>query len=99
MVGENLGDHFLGLIEVTGGGDFVDFGAWWVRGRQLQPSMKARTRRLPKSKSMGHPPGLFVTQYRSRVVIAYSVEEDTVVVIGVFYGGRDLESLLGGVHE
>jgi toxin ParE1/3/4 len=44
-------------------------------------------------------PGLFVTQYRSRVVIAYSVDNDTVVVIGVFYGGRDFESLLGGVHE
>ena len=44
-------------------------------------------------------PGLFVTQYRSRVVIAYSVENDAVLVIGVFYGGRDFESLLGGVHE
>src|SRR5258705_11000494 len=44
-------------------------------------------------------PGLFVTQYRSRVVIAYSVDDDAVVVIGVFYGGRDFESLFGGVHE
>lgn len=44
-------------------------------------------------------PGLFVTQFRSRVVIAYSVDEDVVAVIGVFYGGRDFESLLGGVHE
>jgi toxin ParE1/3/4 len=44
-------------------------------------------------------PGLFVTQYRSRVVIAYSVDNNEVVVIGVFYGGRDFESLLGGVHE
>jgi toxin ParE1/3/4 len=44
-------------------------------------------------------PGLFVTQYRSRVVIAYSVDDNEVVVIGIFYGGRDFESLLGGVHE
>jgi toxin ParE1/3/4 len=44
-------------------------------------------------------PGLFVTQFRSRVVIAYSVENDEVAVIGLFYGGRDFESLLGGVHE
>jgi len=44
-------------------------------------------------------PGLFVTQYRSRVVVAYTVDDDTVAVIGVFYGGRDFESLLGGVHE
>jgi toxin ParE1/3/4 len=44
-------------------------------------------------------PGLFVTQYKSRVVIAYSVDDDAIVVIGVFYGGRDFESLLGGVHE
>src|SRR5471030_1979532 len=42
-------------------------------------------------------PGLFVTHYRSRVVIAYSVQDIEVVVIGVFYGGRDFESLLGGV--
>lgn len=44
-------------------------------------------------------PGLFVTQFRSRVVIAYSVEDNEVAVIGVFYGGRDFEALLGGVHE
>lgn len=44
-------------------------------------------------------PGLFVTQFRGRVVIAYSVDNDEVAVIGVFYGGRDFESLLGGVHE
>jgi toxin ParE1/3/4 len=42
-------------------------------------------------------PGLFVTQYRSRVVTAYSVDNNEVVVIGVFYGGRDFESLLGAV--
>jgi hypothetical protein len=29
-------------------------------------------------------------------VIAYSVDNDAVVVIGVFYGGRDFEALLGG---
>jgi toxin ParE1/3/4 len=44
-------------------------------------------------------PGLLVTQYQNRVVIAYSVDDDTVVVIGVFYGGRDFESLLGEIHE
>jgi toxin ParE1/3/4 len=44
-------------------------------------------------------PGLFVTHFRSRVVIAYSVDNSDVAVIGVFYGGRDFESLLGGVRE
>jgi toxin ParE1/3/4 len=44
-------------------------------------------------------PGLFVTQFRSRVVIAYTLDGDKVIVIGVFYGGRDFESLLGGVYE
>jgi toxin ParE1/3/4 len=44
-------------------------------------------------------PGLFITQFRSRVVIAYSVEDNQIAVIGVFYGGRDFEALLGGVHE
>lgn len=32
-------------------------------------------------------------------MIAYSVDNNEIVVIGVFYGGRDFESLLGGVHE
>jgi hypothetical protein len=32
-------------------------------------------------------------------VIAYSVENNEVAVIGMFYGGSDFESLLGGVHE
>ena len=39
-------------------------------------------------------PGLFVTNYRGRVVVAYAVDVDVVSVIGIFYGGRDFESLL-----
>jgi toxin ParE1/3/4 len=39
-------------------------------------------------------PGLYVTNYRGRVVIAYAVEKDVVSIIGAFYGGRDFESLL-----
>ena len=39
-------------------------------------------------------PGIFVTNYRGRVVIADTVEADVVSIIGTFYGGRDFESLL-----
>lgn len=39
-------------------------------------------------------PGLRTTAWRRRVTIAFAVEEATVVVIGVFYGGRDFETLL-----
>jgi toxin ParE1/3/4 len=39
-------------------------------------------------------PGLRVTNYKGRVVIAYEVEAQTVSIIGLFYGGRDFESLL-----
>lgn len=39
-------------------------------------------------------PGLRTISWRRRVTIAFVVEERDVVVIGVFYAGRDLESLL-----
>lgn len=38
--------------------------------------------------------GLRTIAWRRRVTIAYMIEERDVVVIGVFYGGRDFESLL-----
>ena len=41
-------------------------------------------------------PGLRITNYKRRAVIAFTVDESakTVVIIGVFYGGRDYESAL-----
>lgn len=41
-------------------------------------------------------PGLRTMAWRRRVTIAFMVEETAVVVIGIFYGGRDFESLLDG---
>jgi len=41
-------------------------------------------------------PGLRTVAWRRRVTIAFVVEEVDVVVIGIFYGGRDFESLLEG---
>lgn len=38
--------------------------------------------------------GLRVTYYKKRVVIAYTVEDRMVSIIGVFYGGQDYESTL-----
>ena len=38
--------------------------------------------------------GLRTLAWKRRVTIAYVVEESAVVVIGVFYGGRDFEALL-----
>lgn len=38
--------------------------------------------------------GLRTIPGRRRVTIAFMVEETEVVVIGIFYGGRDFESLL-----
>lgn len=40
--------------------------------------------------------GLRTLAWRRRVTIAYMVEDKTVVVIGVFYGGRDFETLIEG---
>jgi toxin ParE1/3/4 len=39
-------------------------------------------------------PGLRVTGYKRRVVIAYSVTTDTVTIAGVFYAGQDFEPRL-----
>jgi plasmid stabilization system protein ParE len=39
-------------------------------------------------------PGLRVTHYRKRTVIAFDVDDDRVSIIGVFYGGRNYESIL-----
>ncbi|EQD46850.1 plasmid stabilization system protein [mine drainage metagenome] len=41
-------------------------------------------------------PGLLITHYRGRAVIAFLVDTDaeTVSVVGVFYGGQDYETLL-----
>ena len=39
-------------------------------------------------------PGLRTLAWRRRVTIAFMVEERDVVVIGIFYGGRDFKSLL-----
>ena len=39
-------------------------------------------------------PGLRVTHYRKRVIIAFVVDADLVSILGVFYGGQDYESIL-----
>jgi plasmid stabilization system protein ParE len=39
-------------------------------------------------------PGLRITNYKGRVVIAFEVDAERVSIIGVFYGGRDYETRL-----
>lgn len=39
-------------------------------------------------------PGLRVTNYRKRAVIAFDVSADLVSIVGVFYGGQDYETIL-----
>lgn len=39
-------------------------------------------------------PGLRITNYKKRTVIAFDVDTETVSIIGVFYGGRDYETAL-----
>lgn len=39
-------------------------------------------------------PGLRTLGFRRRVLIAYSVEDATVTILGSFYGGQDYEALL-----
>ncbi|MDF0545007.1 type II toxin-antitoxin system RelE/ParE family toxin [Sphingobium sp. H39-3-25] len=39
-------------------------------------------------------PGLRTISWRRRVTIAFAVEEAVVIIVGIFYGGRNYESLL-----
>lgn len=39
-------------------------------------------------------PGLRITNYKGRTVIAFDVAAGLVSIIGVFYGGQDYETLL-----
>jgi toxin ParE1/3/4 len=46
-------------------------------------------------------PGLRITNYKGRTVIAFAVDDDAlqVSIIGVFYGGRDYETALGSEFD
>lgn len=39
-------------------------------------------------------PGLRITNYKKRTIIAFDVDDDTVSIIGIFYGGQDYETIL-----
>ena len=39
-------------------------------------------------------PGLRITHYKKRAVIAFAVFKEQVSILGIFYGGQDYETLL-----
>ena len=39
-------------------------------------------------------PGLRITNYKKRAVIAFDVDAEQVSILGIFYGGQDYESIL-----
>lgn len=39
-------------------------------------------------------PGLRITNYKKRAIIAFDVSTELVSIIGVFYGGQDYETVL-----
>ena len=39
-------------------------------------------------------PGLRITHYKKRAVIAFDIDAEQVSIIGVFYGGQDYETIL-----
>jgi len=39
-------------------------------------------------------PGLRVTHFRKRLMIAYTLDPEVVSIVGVFYGGQDYEGAL-----
>lgn len=39
-------------------------------------------------------PGLRITNYKKRAVIAFAVEVEQISIIGIYYGGQDYETVL-----
>ena len=39
-------------------------------------------------------PGLRITNYRKRAVIAFHVNAEQIAIVGIFYGGQDYETIL-----
>ncbi|TWB59432.1 type II toxin-antitoxin system RelE/ParE family toxin [Nitrospirillum viridazoti] len=39
-------------------------------------------------------PGLRITNYRKRTVVAFDIDGDVVSIIGIFYGGQNYEAIL-----
>ena len=39
-------------------------------------------------------PGLRITNYKKRAVIAFAVDAEVVTIIGLYYGGQDYETVL-----
>ena len=44
-------------------------------------------------------PGLRITHFRKRAIIAYTLETEVASIVGVFYGGRDYEAALAPDDE
>ncbi|MDR5763303.1 type II toxin-antitoxin system RelE/ParE family toxin [Caballeronia sp. LZ035] len=44
-------------------------------------------------------PGLRITHFRKRAIVAYILERELVSVVGVFYGGQDYEAALAQDDE
>lgn len=42
-------------------------------------------------------PGLRITNYKGRAVIAFDVSNERVSIIGIFYGGQDFEAALNSL--
>lgn len=53
-----------------------------------------RTSPLRGTKRNDIRPGLRITNYKGRAVVAFTVERDHVSIIGVYYGGQDYASAL-----
>lgn len=86
--------------------DFLDVYRWIyeasldpVTAERFVARLMAACRRIGDAPLAGRPRddlwlGIHTISFERRAVIAYRMEEETVVIINVFYGGRDYECLL-----
>lgn len=79
--------------------DYIVYAATPDIARQFTNGIIDRLAVLTDYPRTGSPrddirPGLRTLAYRRRVTIVFMVEEAAVVVIGVYYGGQDFETML-----
>lgn len=88
---DELEIHIAGASSPTVAARYVDSIVDYCENLQTFPHRGSRRDDLR--------PGLRTLGYRRRVTILFELSDDTVNIIGIYYGGRDYEAILRGSEE
>ena len=65
-----------------------------VESSELHLAKLTFSHALRETKRAGSRPGLRIVGFERRVTIAFSVDEGTVTILRLFYGGQDWEAVM-----